>query len=115
MSAFADIIGLDANLIVLLSYLAEIYCRGHFHDLDHDSQQKKVSKVFVSQILRHYLTNEGYVRKLLYYLIWIKEPRVRKFEVLTRSKSFVISQTEKIEVGDHLMKRMEVSAIKHRF
>ena len=43
-------------------------------------------KVLVSQILRHYLTKEGRVRKLFSRLIQIKEPCVRNFEDLTRLK-----------------------------
>ena len=48
--------------------------------------------VFALQILRRYLTKEGRVLKSFYYLIWIKEHCVRKFEGLTRSKLFGISQ-----------------------
>ena len=50
-------------------------------------------KVFVSQILRHYLTKEGRFRKLFHCLIRIKEPCVRKYEGLTRSKVLGILQT----------------------
>ena len=49
--------------------------------------------VFVLQILRHYLTKEGRAGKLFYCLIRIKEPCVRKFEGLTRSKILGILQT----------------------
>ena len=51
-------------------------------------------KTFVSQILRHYLTKEGRVRKLLYCLIRIKESCIRKSERLTRLKIRGILQTE---------------------
>ena len=51
-------------------------------------------KVFVPQILRHYLTKEGRVRKLFCCLIRVKEPCVRNFEGLTRSKILGILQTE---------------------
>ena len=47
----------------------------------------------MSQILRRYLTKKGRVRKFFYCLIWIKEPCVRKFEGLARSKILGISQT----------------------
>ena len=51
-------------------------------------------KVFVSKILRHYLTKEGRVRKLFYCLMPRKEPCVqRNFEGLTRSTIFGILQT----------------------
>ena len=40
----------------------------------------------MSQILRRYLTKEGRVRNFFFYLIWIKEPCVRKFEGLASSK-----------------------------
>ena len=49
-------------------------------------------KGFVSQILRHYLTKEGRVRKLFNCLILIKEPYVRKSEGLTRWKILGILQ-----------------------
>ena len=49
----------------------------------------------MSQILRHYLTKEGRVGKLFYSLMRIKEPCVRKFEGLTRSKILGILQTDK--------------------
>ena len=49
--------------------------------------------VFVLQILRRYLTKEDRVRKFVHCLIWIKEPCVRKFEGLARSKILGISQT----------------------
>ena len=45
------------------------------------------------QILRHYLTKEGRVRKVFNCLIRIKEPCVRKFEGITRSKILGILQT----------------------
>ena len=51
-------------------------------------------KVFVSQILRHYLTKEGRVRKLFYCLMRIQEPCIRTFEGLTRLNIFGISQTD---------------------
>ena len=54
-------------------------------------------KVFASQILRLYLTKEGRVRKIFYCLIWIKEPCVRKFEGLARSKILGISQTKMMQ------------------
>ena len=50
-------------------------------------------KIFALQILRLYLTKEGFVLKFFYYLIWIKEPYVRKFGALARSKILGISQT----------------------
>ena len=48
----------------------------------------------MSEILRHYLTEEGRVRKLFYGLMQMAEPCVRKFEELTCSKIFGILQTE---------------------
>ena len=51
-------------------------------------------KVFVPQILRHYLTKEGRVQKLFYFLIRIKEPYIRTFEGLTRLKILGILQTD---------------------
>ena len=51
-------------------------------------------KVFALQILRRYLMNEDRVRKLFYYLIRKKEPCVRKFEGLARSKILGISQID---------------------
>ena len=51
-------------------------------------------KVFVWQILRHCVTKEGLVRKLLYCFLWMKEPCVRKSEGLTHSKTLEILQTE---------------------
>ena len=50
-------------------------------------------KIFVSQIRRRYLTKEGPVLKFFHCLIWIKEPCIRKFEGLARSKILGISQT----------------------
>ena len=50
-------------------------------------------KVFVSQILPHHLTKEGCVRKSFYCLVRIKEPCVRKFEAVIRSKILLILQT----------------------
>ena len=47
----------------------------------------------MSQILRRYLTKEGRVRKFFDYLIWTKEPCVRKFDGLARSKILEISET----------------------
>ena len=52
--------------------------------------QSQKTQGFVSQ---NYLTKEGRIRKLFYCLIWIKEPCVRKFEGLTRSKILGILQT----------------------
>ena len=47
----------------------------------------------MSQILRHYLTKEGRVRKFFNCLLRIKEPCVRKFEGVTSSKILGILQT----------------------
>ena len=50
-------------------------------------------KVFALQILQRYLTKEGRIRKFFHCFVWIKEPCVRKFEGLERSKLLGISQT----------------------
>ena len=50
-------------------------------------------KVFALQILQRYLTKEGSRSKIFPLFIWIKEPCVRKFEGLERSKLLGISQT----------------------
>ena len=57
-------------------------------------EQSKKIQGFVSQILWHYLAKEGCVQKLFYCLIPIKEPCVRKYEGLPRSKILGILQTE---------------------
>ena len=51
-------------------------------------------KVFVSHILRHYLTKECHVQKFFYCLIRLKKPCIRKFEGSTHSKILGILQTE---------------------
>ena len=58
----------------------------------YDVTQK--TRVFVSQILRHYLTLESRIRKLFGCSIQIEESYFRKFEGLTRSKILGIWQTE---------------------
>ena len=73
-------LGNTASLVHLLSTVCEISLRK--------------PKVFVPQILQHYLTKEGCTGKLLYCLMQIKEPCIRKFVGLTCSKVLVILQTE---------------------
>ena len=75
---------------ILVQYLSQVYLSKHTK-VQWFSQRKP--KVFVLQILRQYLTKEGRVRKLFYCLIRIKEPCVRKYEGLTRSKILGILQT----------------------
>ena len=62
-------------------------------------------KIFLSQTRRHYLTKEGPVLKFFHCLIWIKEPCVRKFEGLARSKILGISQTLFIEAAENVDSR----------
>ena len=65
----------------------------------------------MSQILRHYLTKEGRVRRLFYCLIRTKERCIRKFEGLTRSKILGILQTvisQFLSGGDALWPLMNV-------
>ena len=61
----------------------------------HDVFSLRKAKVFALQILQRYLMKEDCVRKFFHCLswIWIKEPWVRKFEGLERSKLLGISQT----------------------
>ena len=54
----------------------------------------RIPKVFALQILRRYLTKEGRVRKFFVLFNMVKEPCVRKFERLARSKVLGISQTK---------------------
>ena len=61
-------------------------------------QSQKTQGFLCRKFWRHYLTKEGRVRKSFYCLIWIKEPCVRKFEGLTRSKILWILQTDNIVV-----------------
>ena len=63
-------------------------------------QSQKTQGFRVADFLRRYLTKEDRVRNFFYCLMWIKEPCVRKFERLARSKILGISQTN-ISCKDH--------------
>ena len=65
-----------------------------FANIENDNLSLRKPRVFVSQILRHYLTKESRIRRLFYCSIQIKEPCVRKFEGCTRSKILGILQTD---------------------
>ena len=81
-------------------FVSQIELRVFPHkDLFHEGRifvtlQSQKTQGFVSQILRHYLTEEGHVRKLFSCVLHIKKPCVRNSGGLTRSKILGILQTD---------------------